>query len=188
MKIYEAKNRVKKQRILAVVIMAAMAILFSCSALKSIYFSMANDTTALSSLSQGIQRIVYFIYERTQFFAWFWEWAPVINPKILNTAGNLGFLIIVITGAIGRMMWDSATNLSARIGKTILKVEELGWERELMRQHGQVPSGKTDVLQINIDLNQEDQWYKRPLGLILIGIAIAVLAQLANLKFGFAKL
>lgn len=146
MKIFEAKNRVKKQRFLSVIIMLTSAILFICAALKSVYVSIDGDVTAFSPLSQGIQRIVNFIYQKTQFAAWFWEWAPVINPRELNTSGNLGFLFIAIAGAIGRIMWDSATNLLARIAKTILKVEEIGWEQELLRQNGQIISGKTDVL------------------------------------------
>jgi hypothetical protein len=188
MKIFEAKSRIKKHRLIAAAIMVTMAILFFCAALKSIYISMAGDTSALSPISAGIQRIVRLIYNRTQFFAWFWEWAPVITPKELNTPGNLGFLFIAIAGAIGRMMWDSAANLSVRIAKTILKVEELGWEQELMTQRGQVLTGKPDVLQINIELKQEDEWYKRPTGLLLLGVATALLGQLANLKFGFVKL
>ncbi|MCE3264396.1 MAG: putative yfeABCD locus regulator [Pseudoduganella sp.] len=188
MKIYDAKKRITRQRILAAVIMVISALLFACAALKSIYFSMAGDTTAFSPLSRGIQRVVYFIYERTQFVSWFWEWAPVINPKELNTAGNLGFLFVVICAAIGRIIWDSASSLSARIKRTILKVEELGWEQELMAQRGQFAGVKPDVLQINIELEQEDEWYKRPVGLFLLGGAIAVFGQWLNLQFGLVKL
>jgi hypothetical protein len=188
MKIYDAKKRITRQRVFATVIMIVSTLLFACAALKSIYFSMAGDTTALSGLSRGVQRLVYFIYERTQFIAWFWEWAPVINPKELNTPGNLGFLFVVVCGAIGRIMWDSASNLSSRIKKTIMKVEELGWEQELMGQRGQFTGTKPDVFQINIELDQKDQWYKRPVGLLLLGIAIAIFAQWLNLKLGLVKL
>lgn len=187
MKIYEAKKRIARQRILATVVMLVSIMLFACAALKSIYFSMADDTTAFSSLSRGIQRLVYFIYERTQFVSWFWEWAPVINPKEPNTPGNLGFLFVVVCGAIGRTMWDSASSLSSRIKKTILKVEELEWEQELMAQRGQIAGAKPDVLQINIELEQKDQWYKRPVGLLLLGVAIAIFGQWLNLKFGLVK-
>jgi len=96
-------------------------------------------------------------------------------------------LFIALCGAIGRIMWDSAANLSARVAKTIRKVEELGWEQELMGQKGHVAGAKPDVLQINIDLEQKDQWYKRPIGLILLGVAIAALGQWVNLQFGLVK-
>lgn len=84
-------------------------------------------------------------------------------------------------------MWDSASSLSSRIKKTILKVEELGWEQELMAQRGQIAGAKPDVLQINIELEQKDQWYKRPLGLFLLGVVIAIFGQWMNLQFGLVK-
>jgi len=188
MKIYEAKKRITRQRICATIVMVVSMLFFACAALKSIYFSMAGDTTAFSPLSRGIQRLVYFIYERTQFVSWVWEKAPVINPKELNTPGNLGFLFVVVSGAIGQTMWASASNLSLRIKKTILRIEELGWEQELLAQRGQMTGAKPDVLQINIELEQKDQWYKRPAGLLLLGVTIAIFGQWLNLKFGLAKL
>jgi hypothetical protein len=187
MKIYHAKKRIMSQKIFAMVVMIISVLFFACAALKSIYFSMADDTTVLSALSHGGQRLIYFIYERTQFVSWFWEWAPVINLKEPNTSGNLGFLFVVVCGAIGRTMWDSASSLSARIKKTIMRVEELEWEQELMGQRGQIRRAKPDVLQINIELEQKDQWYKRPIGLLLLGVAIAIAGQWLNLKLGLVK-
>ena len=90
MKISDAKKRIARQRLIAVAIMAIAALFLACSGLKSIYFALPGDTTALSTLTQALQRLVYAIYERTQFVAWFWEWAPVINTKEPNTAGNFG--------------------------------------------------------------------------------------------------
>ena len=46
---------------------------------------------------------------------------------------------------------------------------------------------KPDVLQINIELEQKDQWYKRPVGLVLLGVAIAIFGQWLNLQFGLVK-
>lgn len=57
-----------------------------------------------------------------------------------------------------------------------------------MAQRGQFAGVKPDVLQINIELEQEDEWYKRPVGLFLLGGAIAVFGQWLNLQFGLVKL
>lgn len=187
MKIIEAKKRVNHLRLLSVVVMSTAGLFLACAALKSLYFAMAGDTAAFSAVSRSVQRLVYFIYERTQFVSWVWDLAPTINTSQLNTSGNLGFLFIAVCGAIGRIMWDSALDLSLRIAKTIQRVEELGWEQSLLAKQGVIEGAKPDVLQINIDLDQEDQWYKRPVGLLLIGVAIAVLGQWANLKFGLVK-
>jgi len=187
MRIFDAKKRITKQRIIAATIMGVSMLLLACAGLKSAYLSLAGDTTALSSISRGFQRLIYFVYERTQFISWFWEWAPVINPKEPNTSGNFSFLFVVVCGAIGRTMWDSASHLSSRIKKTIQRVEELGWEQELMEQRGQISGARPDVLQINIELDQKDQWYKRPVGLLLLGVAIAIMGQWVNLQFGLVK-
>jgi hypothetical protein len=188
MKIYEARKRITRQRMLAIVIMLVSMLLLVCAALQSIYLSIAGDTIFLASLSRSVQRLVYFIIEKTQFVSWFWEFAPVINLKEPNTTGNLGFLFVVVCSAMGRMMWDSASSLSSRIKKILRRVEERGWEQELLAQGGQIAGAKPDVLQINIELEEKDQWQKRPLGLVLIGIAITVVGQWLNLQLGFAKL
>jgi len=184
MKIIEAKKRVTHLRLFSVVVMCIAALFFLCAALKSIYFAMAGDTTAFSVVSRTVQRIVNFVYQRTQFVSLVWDLAPIINLREFNSSGNLIFFFIAVCGAIGHATWDSAAHLSSRIAKTIQRVEELSWEQTLQCQQGMVPGRELDVLQINIDLDQKDQWYKRPIGLLLIGVAIAILGQWANLKFG----
>jgi hypothetical protein len=84
-------------------------------------------------------------------------------------------------------MWDSASRLKSRIDDNIKRVEERVWEQELLAQQGMVTGAKPDDLQINIELEQKNQWYKRPIGIILLGVAIGILVQWANLKFGLLK-
>ena len=110
-----------------------------------------------------------------------------MNPEKFNSSGNFGFLFLVFCGVLGRTVWDSASHLAARIYKTIQKVEEVGWEQSLIAKEGQIIGTNPDLLQINIELDQKDQWYQRPIGLILIGITIAVFAQWVNLQFGLVK-
>lgn len=187
MKIFEEKRRVSRMRALSLIILSVSAVVFLVSALKSIAWAVHSDTTALASLAQGIQRLIHLVYEKTQFLSWVWQVAPVVNPRELNSSGNYGVLFITCCGALGHLMLDSANHLSVRIKKTIRRVEEFGWEQALLAQQGLASGQKPDVLQINIDLQQKDQWYKRPHGLILLGVAIAVLGQWANLQFGLVK-
>ncbi|CAG2143824.1 YniB family protein [Cupriavidus plantarum] len=184
MKIIEAKKRVINLRIAGLILLVGSLALFVVAALKTLYFAMSEDRTALSAISLAVQHLIYLTYEKTQFAGLAWEIAPAVNPRDFNTAGNFGFLLIVLAGAIGRTMLDSASHLSSRIAKTIQRVEEFEWEQSLSAQQGMVLGSKPDVMQINIELDQKDQWYKRPIGLILLGVAITVLGQFANLKFG----
>jgi hypothetical protein len=187
MKIYEAQHRVWRLRAISLTVLVAFSGFLMVAGLKSIAWAVQGDSTAFAPFAQGVLRIIRALYEKTQFLSWGWQVAPIANPRELNSPGNYGFLFIICCGALGRVMWDSASHLSARIKKTLLRVEELGWEQSLLAQQGLVSREKPDALQINIDLQQKDQWYKRPIGLVLIGIAIAVLGQWANLQFGLVK-
>src|SRR6266702_4400323 len=184
MKISEAQRRVTTLRIISTIIIATSVLLLVCGTLKGLYAGMAEDSGPFQFLSQAIQKAVFFVYERTQIISGVWKLAPTLNPQVLNSSGNFGFLFVTCCGAIGRVMWNSASHLANRITKTIQRVEELKWEQTLLTEQGQLAGVKPDVLQISIELEQKDQWYKRPMGLLSIGIAIAVLAQFMNLKFG----
>jgi len=174
-------------RIIATMIMTISAFFFVCGAMKGLYAGVAENASIFQFLSHWIQKTIFFVYERTQIISWIWKLAPRLNPQVLNSPGTLGFLFVTCCGAIGRVMWNSASHLANRIAKTIQRVEELGWEQALLKQQGLLSSVNADILQISIELDQKDQWYKRPIGLVFVGVAIAVLAQLVNLKFGLIK-
>ncbi|MEG0882814.1 MAG: YniB family protein [Janthinobacterium sp.] len=188
LKISQAKNRVAIQKIFAALIMAISLLFTICSTLKSIYFSTQGITGPFSSIFLTIQNSIYTIYAHTQFILNIWKYAPVIHLQTLIAYENLIFLLILVSGGIGRAIWDSASHLSKRIANTILKVEELKWEQELMGKGRSQKNFKADALQININLHEEEQWHKRPLGMFLIGTATIIIGQLLNLKFGFIKL
>lgn len=184
MTISDAKRRITQQRVVSVALGLIASVSLLCAALKGIYVSLDGDISVLSSVSRNIQRLVYTAYEKTQFMSWFWKWSPVLNARELNTPGNWGGLFLLMCLLISRLMWDSASNLSLRVTKAMQRVEEAAWERELLGGSPQKPDKKPGVLQINIELEQNDQWYKRPLGLVSLGTATAILGQWANLRFG----
>lgn len=187
MKIVEAQRHASRLRTLSRIVLFVSSIFLLFCGLKTIAWQFYGDTSAFAPISNAILRFVRFVYEHTQFLSWFWQLAPVANPRQLNSTGNYGVLFIVCCFVLGVVMRDSANLLSRRIKKTLLHVEEFGWTQTLMAQQGLTPGQQPNVLQINIDLQQEDQWYKRPFGLIVLGIVIAVLGQWANLKFGLVK-
>lgn len=146
MKIFEAQLHASRLRALSLAILIVSAVFFLVSALKSITWAVHGDTTALAPLAQSIQHLIHLIYEKTDYLSWVWQVAPVVNPRKINTAGNYGFLFITCCAALGRLMLDSSNHLSARIKKTIRRVEELGWEQSLLAQQGVMSGQKADVL------------------------------------------
>ncbi len=187
MKIFEAKRHISRLRLFSAAIIAIALLFLFISGLKSLAWALSGDAGLFQQQASRLQGLIRSIYEKTQIFSWVWKVAPTANIQTLNSPGGYGLLFIVCCGALGRLIWDSASNLSKRVKKTILRVEEIGWEQSLLPQQGLGSGQKPDVLQINIDLQQKDQWYKRPSGLALIGIAIAVLGQWTNLMLGLVK-
>ena len=168
--------------------MVAAGAIFLISGLKGIYFSAQVDNTALAPLSLSIQRGAFFIYERTPFASSLWTLAPSPGLRPLNTPGNYGFLFITLVISIGRVMWDSADHLSSRIMAATKRVEEAAWEEELHGKDGRVAATRPEKLHLRIELEQRDQWYKRPIGFVPLAIAGGVAAQWLNLSLGLAKL
>lgn len=187
MKIYESQRRVWYLRTVSFLIMIVSSLFLLISALKSIAWSANGDTTAFASVGNDFIRVINKVYENTLFLSEVWRIAPVLNFEKINSSATYGFIFIACCIWLGRLMWDSANHLSMRIKNVIRRVEEFGWEKVILEQQGLVPGQRPDVLQINIDLQQKDQWFKRPIGMITIGVAVAVLGQWANLRFGLVK-
>jgi hypothetical protein len=165
------------------------AVLFlACTAVKSVSFRLQDDVSALAPISRSIKLGLYFIYEKTQGISLVWQNAPVIDLSVPISPGNLAALSILIVGLIGRILWDTATLLSRRIKEAEQAVENQRWQQDLLRQQGQLVVPRADVVEISIELDQKDQWYKRPLGMVVLALIGGVVLAWLNLKLGLAKL
>jgi hypothetical protein len=184
MKIYEAKRRALINRLAAFIIIGITSVFLFCSLLASLYNYSKETAPLLNVFGQLIRYFIELIYWHTQFASYFWNAAPIIDMHSWNTPGNFGFIFTALSWLIGCSFWGNATLLSSRIASTRKRVEEIRWENELLGQQNIAGGERPDLLQVNIAIDQQDQWYKKPMGMILIGVAIAVLAQLINLKFG----
>lgn len=183
MNLAQAKTRVTVCRFIGFTIMFTTAVAFVLSILNSLFAGLDGDTTPFAELSQSIQRGIYYLYQNSQQISFMWEIAPIIEPRNLNSTGNYYFLLIIFSHMIGRIFWQYANDLSARIKDTLKRVEGLNWENDLRRKSGVPTTDKVDILQINIELESKDQWYKKPFGLVVVGVTITLIVQLINLSF-----
>jgi hypothetical protein len=99
--------------------------------------------------------------------------------SLLPTGDNhhISFLLLMICAFwafIGVGIVRYANNLNGRIRSAKHDIEKEQWRRSL----GQIPAN-VGVLSIqSIQLASEEYWYKRPWGLLLIGLVINVIAGL----------
>lgn len=181
-----AIKKVRVKRTFAAVFVVFASLFVLTGALKAAYAILASDTTAMSRISLGLASLIWQIYDHTRVIEWVWRWAPMPDSRKLNSAGNFGFVFCLCIGFIGSYLWGSASSLQNEIAKALERAQRKRWERELDGETAERPR----VAQVNIFINpvSEDAWYQKPLGMILIGVAIGTLGQWTNLMLGLVKL
>lgn len=172
------------------VLIAAVNVLLG--GLQGIHAVLISDTSILAKVSRDIANLIYLLYVKTgPFLERAWQVAPVpdfrtqtfLNVDFISHPGNIGWAFFIALGVLGRMIWQSGTALKAEIRKSEKEARGLHWQRELG-----AASHSGDQFDIVVHLPSDDEWFKRPLGMIVIGVAITALAQWVNLRLGLATL
>lgn len=183
MKIATARQRIVAHRLLSTALLLGCMLFVILGALKAVYSVADAQVLGVPAVNDMIRQGIYFLYSHTSFFAWGWDLAPVPQLKAINVPGNLAWVSLLCCAALSRVIWTSASYLSRRIRRVFQRVEELGWEQELLSRPGEEPPLKPDVRQLNIVLEWKEQWHKRPTGILLFLLALGCALQWANLKF-----
>lgn len=186
MTIFEAMRVVRRRKAISICVICIAFLFLMFGALKSFAWAASTDLSMLAPMTRAGHELVIMFYQRTQFLSWFWEFSPILSLTDLNSAGNYGFLFLLVCMFLMRMIWDSAIHLEHRIKSTLRQAEEQSWERQL--SHSGVTTQKNStVLELRIQLSQKDQWYKRPLGIVLLTVAGGVVLQWLSLRLGLIK-
>lgn len=183
MQIYEAKKRVLRLRVVGTIVIAASAVVFTASSLKSLYVAAAQEGGGIP-IGHGIRRLISAIYPRGPVSQWLWELAPTLRPDRVISSGNCGFVFVTGWFFLGCLMIASARHLAQRITAAYFRAEETGWDQDLLAGQGRPRIVAADVLHMSINLEGKDQWHNRPLGAALLGIIIVVAGAWATLKLG----
>lgn len=187
MTLLEAMRIVRWRKAISICVICIAFLFLVFGALKSFAWAASTDLSMLAPVTRAGHELVVMLYQRTHYLlSWFWEFAPVLSLTALNSAGNYGFLFLFVCMFLMRMIWDSAIHLDYRIKSTLRQAEERSWERQLSHS-GVTTQENSTVLELRIQLSQKDQWYKRPLGIVLLSVAGGVLLQWLNLRLGLTK-
>ncbi|WP_350283873.1 YniB family protein [Nitrosomonas sp.] len=186
MTLLEAIRVVQRRKVISICVICIAFLFLVLGALKSFAWAASTDSSMLASVTRTGHELVVMLYQRTQFLSWFWELAPILSLTDLNSLGNCGFLFLLVCMFLMRVIWDSAIHLDHRIKSTLRQAEEQSWERQLSHS-GVTTQENSTVLELRIQLGQKDQWYKRPLGIVLLSVAGGVLLQWLSLRLGLIK-
>lgn len=186
MTLIEAMRIVRQRKAISICVICIAFLLLVFGVLESFAWAASTDSSMLLPVTRIGHEFVVVLYQQTQFLSWFWELAPTLSPTDLNSSGNYGFLFLLACMLLMRVIRDSAIHLNQRIKSTLQRAEEQSWEKQL--PHSRVTTQENPmVFELRVQLTQEDQWYKRPLGIVLLIITGGVLLQWLNLHLGLAK-
>jgi hypothetical protein len=127
--------------------------------------------------------LIIYVYNAVPFLDVFWPYLPIFSTSELLSAENLTIAVILSIIACGDRIRASGLDLSQRIVEAREDAESDRWKRSLT---GEVP-GRHDVLALHVRWTPKDEWYKKPFGMVLIGIITGSITLLIREFFYFSE-
>jgi hypothetical protein len=180
--LWEAVRKARKQFWGGWAIIGAMSIALVLCMMKIIYYATSGPGSVLFSHPRRvINDWLIELYNTSPFFPAVWPYVPHPATSPLLSVDNLWFAVLVAITACGILMRNSGENLRHRIAAERQKAEGEGWKRSMT---GELP--RPDVLALQIVLTAKDQWYKRPGGILLLGVIVGLATLILGKWLGFS--
>jgi hypothetical protein len=117
------------KRVLGAIVFLVGGISTAISFLRMLYFNFDDGTAIGSTISKVFQKLVYTIYEHTQFLNFFWEHCPTPSLNQINTQDNVYFILLYLSIFVGAALYSSGKKLAIR-----LKIINEAIENQLIRE------------------------------------------------------
>lgn len=156
--------------------------------LKSIHVSFKGQAVIGDTLSELIGTLINFIHSYTDFASIFWEkvWPilPILNPLHLLQESNYYFFTLVAVALFFYIQLQDSFWLSSKANKILREVEDEELKRDIKKQRGHIEGPRPDILELDINVSNPDPWFKRPLGILAIGLIVAVFGKVITSILG----
>ncbi len=176
----ETKKKVLLKWLLGVPIVFAASLSSIVSALKMFYFGLDSGDQLSNAIAQPIKRLVYLVYENTNFLELFWQHSPTPTQRELITSGNTASLAIYLCIFLGIGLIGSARSMSIELAEIDNEIK-----KELIRESikGDVASRRREIQeQVSVPTpGWFSKFHSLYLAPIIVGIVIAVIARLSGL-------
>jgi hypothetical protein len=150
--------------------------------LKSLYVSFGEIGGFVQGLSELVGKLINLIYNYTDFLTFFWDviWKklPIFDPLNLAQENNYYFFALFAATLFSITQVQDSFWIRSKINESKRKIEDELLERDIKKQSGLIDTNKTDILELEINVGSPDSWYKRPLGMIVIGLFVAIVGKI----------
>jgi len=156
--------------------------------LKSAHTSLEQSTGLLLDLRNQLEVLINFIYRHTDFLTFFWstvwELLPVFNPSNLLQESNYYFFALLAITLIFITRMHDGRHIKSKIKELEEKVADEQLENDMKKQKGLIATATPDLIEFEINVGGPDSWYKRPLGIITIGLFVAIVGKIVTALIG----
>ncbi|MFA0670126.1 YniB family protein [Vibrio splendidus] len=188
MKFKDLKNKARKKFWIGTLGSLSFGFISLVAFLKGLHFSFENQGAIGNYLSSLIGKLINFIYSFTDFIPFFWEklWPnlPMLNLNNLLQESNYYFFALLAITLFFVIQLQESFWLKSKINKILREVEDEELKGDIKRQRGHTEGPRPDILELDINVNTPEPWFKKPLGLLVIGLAIAVIGKLLTTLLG----
>jgi hypothetical protein len=165
----EARRRVWTFRFVGGALVLGSLLFLALILVKDAYESLPSGLL-FQPLGRSLRRAIDPILEASPLVALLWSLIPAVDHQSM-------YLVLMgstIWTGIGMAIMGYANRLAGRIRRARETIEEERWRRSL----GHVDLSR-DVGVVSIQLESEERWYQRPVGLVWIGLIITIIGELA---------
>jgi len=180
MKIKNLKKKAYYKIGIGIMLFVFSGFLALLSCLKSIYFISKQDKFLGEFLSDLVCTFLNFLFSKTNFvpllWTFVWKKLPIFNPTQIMQKENYYFLFLFVMVFSTILLIQDGFGLIKNIKKIEIEVEKERLKQEIKKQKGLIETSKSCV-EIEINVLSRDSWYKRPLGVVILGLITVILAR-----------
>lgn len=183
MNLKDAEKKAKRKFWLGLVGTIVFGFTTVIALLKSFYVSFRDLGVIGQNISDLIGKFINFIYSHTDFVPLFWDviWEklPMLDLQNFAQVDNYYFFGLFAAALVSFTQIQDSFWIRSRINKAKRKIEDELLERDIKKQSGLVEAQNKNILELEINVGSPDPWYKRPLGIIAIGLFVAIVGRIA---------
>lgn len=177
MTLVEAKRKSNQYIFFGLLSLILSTLFIIPSVLRSLYATLNPNNPIDIALTGLITKLIKLIYSYTYKIPFIWDYSPIFDPHNWSLKGNYFFAALIFLAVFSYGYLCEGFSIKEQIGKEIREVNKEALRNDIKKAKGLYDKQQTNTLEIDVTIDTQDKWHKKPFGLIVIGVAIAVIAN-----------
>lgn len=152
--------------------------------LKSLYVNIDHAGYLNTVIGRLVASPTSFLYQYTDWIPLIWDKSKILDHQKLASEGNYWFAGLVAGLFYSLSKIQEALAMQARIAKAERKIEDELLENDARKAKGVAEIPNRESLELLVNVSPPDPWFKKPFGIVSLGIFTALAGKFLMVKFG----